>query len=66
MILQKPRKFSTVNLRVLEQEEVKTLDGGECVWTDVKEGKIANWREISRNRNEWMKAIEEAKVCLGL
>lgn len=52
MILQKPRKFSTVNLRVLEQEEVKTLDGGECVWTDVKEGKIANWREISRNMNE--------------
>jgi hypothetical protein len=38
----------------------------ECVWTDIKKGKITNWREISRNRNEWKKAIEEAKVHLEL
>lgn len=58
-MLQKPRNVSTVNLRVLELEVDKTLDG-----ENVCEGKITNWIEISRNRNEWMKAVEEAKVHL--
>jgi hypothetical protein len=40
----------------------------EGKWTDMKEGRITNWREIrvSMNKNEWKKAIEEAKVHLGL
>jgi len=32
-----------------------------CVWTDVKERGFTNWRQTSRNRNEW-KDTEEAKV----
>jgi hypothetical protein len=38
----------------------------ECVWTDIKEGRIMNRRKASRNRIKWKKAIEEAKVHLGL
>jgi hypothetical protein len=34
-------------------------------WTDMKKGRITNWRETSR-RNEWKKVNEEAKVYLGL
>jgi hypothetical protein len=37
----------------------------ECFWTDIKERRITNWRETSRNRNELKKDIEEAKVHLG-
>jgi hypothetical protein len=25
----------------------------ECVWIDIKKGRITNWRGKSRNRNEW-------------
>jgi hypothetical protein len=38
----------------------------EGKWTDMREGKITYWRETSRNKAEWRKAIEEAKVDLGL
>ena len=31
-----------------------------------KTGRIMNWREICRNRKEWKKAAQEAKVDLGL
>jgi len=33
-----------------------------CVETDVNECKIKNWKESSRNRADWEKAIKEAKV----
>jgi hypothetical protein len=36
-----------------------------CVCTDVKKGRITNWKKTSRNTNEWKKPIE-AKVQLGL
>jgi len=38
----------------------------ECIWTYIKTGRITNWGEICRNRKEWKKAVQEAKVHLGL
>jgi hypothetical protein len=38
----------------------------EGKWTDMKERRNTNWREISRNKIEWKKATEEVKVHLGL
>jgi hypothetical protein len=32
----------------------------------VETGRILNWREICRTRKEWIKAVQEAKVHLGL
>jgi hypothetical protein len=64
MMPQKPRNLSTFNLSVLEQRGRQTSRWWECVWTDIREEKIANWREICRNRDEWMKAVEGAKIHL--
>jgi hypothetical protein len=36
----------------------------ECVWSYMTKGRIANWKRTCRNRNEWKKAIEKAKVHL--
>lgn len=40
MIPEKLRKFSTVNLRVLEQEEGKDLDGGNVFGQILRRGKL--------------------------
>jgi len=37
-----------------------------CVETDINKCKITNWKESSRNRADWEKAMNEAKVCIGL
>jgi hypothetical protein len=37
----------------------------ECVWADIR-GRITNLTEISSNRHEWKKVIEEVKVHGGL
>jgi hypothetical protein len=36
----------------------------ECVWADIKKGKIMNWSTTSRHKNERKKANEEAKLHL--
>jgi hypothetical protein len=51
MILKKPSKSSAINVRVQGQEDDKNLDG-ENVWTDFKKGKITNWKEICRSKDE--------------
>jgi hypothetical protein len=37
----------------------------ECVWTYIEKGGYTDWRETYGNRNEYEKAIEEAKVHFG-
>jgi hypothetical protein len=37
-----------------------------CVQTDIKKCKINNWKERSKNRADWERAIKEAKVLIGL
>jgi hypothetical protein len=34
--------------------------------TDIKKCKINNWKERSKNRADWERAIKEAKVRIGL
>ena len=38
----------------------------KCVWSDKKKGRIANWWQTYRIRNEWKTAIEEVEAHLGL
>jgi hypothetical protein len=37
-----------------------------CVQTAIKKCKINNWKERSKNRADWERAIKEAKVRIGL
>jgi len=47
-------------------KEMPTSIWRKCVWSDTKKGRIANWRQTYRNKNEWKTAIEEVKGHLGL
>ena len=38
----------------------------ESVWSDMKKGRITNWRQTYRNKNERKKAFEQVKDHLGL
>jgi hypothetical protein len=54
---------SSVYLGVYGEEEDQDRDGGVC--SDIyciKTGRIAYWREVCRNKKEWKKAVQEAKV----
>jgi hypothetical protein len=44
---------------------VKDLHEGS-VWTGIQRGRITNLGEISNNSKEWKKAIEKAKIHLGI
>jgi hypothetical protein len=38
----------------------------DCVFGDIRKCKIRNWEQRSRNREDWMKSIKEAKAHIGL
>jgi hypothetical protein len=65
------------NKRTVSQVFNKNLQGSRprgrprnrwwnCVQTDIKKCKINNWKERSKNRADWERAIKEAKVRIGL
>jgi hypothetical protein len=37
-----------------------------CVQTDINKCKITNWKERSKNRDEWEKYMKTVKICTGL
>jgi hypothetical protein len=37
-----------------------------CVQIDINRCKIENWKERSKNRDDWEKSFKEAKVRIGL
>jgi hypothetical protein len=38
----------------------------DCVLSDINKCKIRNWKEQSRDRGIWRRAIIETKVRIGL
>jgi hypothetical protein len=39
----------------------------DCVYGDIRKCKIRkNWEQRSKNREDWMRSIKEAKVHMGL
>jgi hypothetical protein len=37
-----------------------------CVYSDIRKWKIRNWEQRSKNREDWMRSIKEAKAHIGL
>ena len=37
-----------------------------CVQIDINKCKITNWKERSKNVDDWQKSVKEAKVHIGL
>jgi hypothetical protein len=37
-----------------------------CVQIDINRCKIENWKQMSKNRDNWEKSIKEAEVLIGL
>jgi hypothetical protein len=38
----------------------------DCVYGDVKKCKIRNWEQRSKNREDWMRSVKEAKAHIGM
>jgi hypothetical protein len=38
----------------------------DCVYGDIRKCRIRNWEQRSKNREDWMRSIKEAKAHIGL
>jgi hypothetical protein len=38
----------------------------DCVYGDIRKCKIRNWEQRSKNREDWMRSIKEAKAPIRL
>jgi hypothetical protein len=57
--------FLLINLKEADQQVDPNTDGG-TVCGDIRKCKIRNWEQRSKNREDWMRSVKEAKAHIGL